>query len=139
MKGDRLTVVLNGITVIENAQLPGVPAQGPDRAAAPRRQEGRRLVEPAVARAVPEPRDSGAALAGLSLRNGPAERRPMSVTPALVALLLGAATATPATAADSSGDGEAAFRALYKELVETNTSALGRQLHARGRGAWPRA
>ena len=28
MKGDRLTVVLNGITVIENAQLPGVPARG---------------------------------------------------------------------------------------------------------------
>lgn len=29
MKGDRLTVVLNGQTVIENAQLPGVPARGP--------------------------------------------------------------------------------------------------------------
>jgi hypothetical protein len=29
MKGDRLTVVLNGITVVENAQLPGVPAKGP--------------------------------------------------------------------------------------------------------------
>ena len=29
MKGDRLTVVLNGITVIENAQLPGVPTRGP--------------------------------------------------------------------------------------------------------------
>lgn len=29
MKGDRLTVVLNGQTVIENAQLPGVPAAGP--------------------------------------------------------------------------------------------------------------
>jgi len=29
MKGDRLTVVLNGITVLENAQLPGVPARGP--------------------------------------------------------------------------------------------------------------
>jgi hypothetical protein len=28
MKGDRLTVVLNGKTVIENAQLPGVPEQG---------------------------------------------------------------------------------------------------------------
>ena len=28
MKGDRLTVVENGITVIENAQLPGVPAKG---------------------------------------------------------------------------------------------------------------
>lgn len=29
MKGDRLTVVLNGVTVLENAQLPGVPARGP--------------------------------------------------------------------------------------------------------------
>jgi hypothetical protein len=29
MKGDRLTVNLNGETVIENAQLPGVPRQGP--------------------------------------------------------------------------------------------------------------
>ena len=29
MKGDRLTVVLNGVTVIEGAQLPGVPAAGP--------------------------------------------------------------------------------------------------------------
>ena len=29
MKGDRLTVVLNGTTVIENAQLPGVPSEGP--------------------------------------------------------------------------------------------------------------
>ena len=29
MKGDRLTVVLNNQTVIENAQLPGVPARGP--------------------------------------------------------------------------------------------------------------
>ncbi len=28
MRGDRLTVVLNGVTVIENAQLPGVPARG---------------------------------------------------------------------------------------------------------------
>ena len=28
MKGDRLTVVLNDITVIENAQLPGVPERG---------------------------------------------------------------------------------------------------------------
>jgi hypothetical protein len=28
MKGDRLTVVLNGQTVIENAQLPGVPKRG---------------------------------------------------------------------------------------------------------------
>jgi len=29
MKGDRLTVVLNGETVIENAQLPGLAARGP--------------------------------------------------------------------------------------------------------------
>jgi hypothetical protein len=29
MKGDRLTVVLNGEEVISNAQLPGVPGQGP--------------------------------------------------------------------------------------------------------------
>lgn len=29
MKGDRLTVSLNGKTVIENAQLPGVPREGP--------------------------------------------------------------------------------------------------------------
>ncbi len=29
MKGDRLTVVLNDITVIENAELPGVAAKGP--------------------------------------------------------------------------------------------------------------
>jgi hypothetical protein len=29
MKGDRVTVVLNGKTVIENAQMPGVPARGP--------------------------------------------------------------------------------------------------------------
>ncbi len=29
MKGDRLTVVLNGITVLQDAQLPEVPAKGP--------------------------------------------------------------------------------------------------------------
>jgi hypothetical protein len=29
VKGDRLTVVNNGVTVIENAQLPGIPAKGP--------------------------------------------------------------------------------------------------------------
>jgi hypothetical protein len=29
MKGDRLTVVLNGETVIANAQLPGIPERGP--------------------------------------------------------------------------------------------------------------
>ncbi len=29
LRGDRLTLVLNGITVIENAQLPGIPREGP--------------------------------------------------------------------------------------------------------------
>lgn len=29
VRGDRLTVVLNGQTVIENAQLPGIPSRGP--------------------------------------------------------------------------------------------------------------
>ena len=29
MKGDRLTVALNGTTVIKNAQLPGIPERGP--------------------------------------------------------------------------------------------------------------
>jgi hypothetical protein len=29
VKGDRLTVVLNGLTVIKNAYLPGLPAEGP--------------------------------------------------------------------------------------------------------------
>ncbi len=29
LKGDRLTVVLNGTTVIEDAELPGIPATGP--------------------------------------------------------------------------------------------------------------
>ena len=29
MKGDRLTVVLNGVKVLDNAQLPAVPARGP--------------------------------------------------------------------------------------------------------------
>jgi hypothetical protein len=29
MKGDRLTVVLNGITVLEGAELPELPARGP--------------------------------------------------------------------------------------------------------------
>jgi hypothetical protein len=29
LKGDRLSVSLNGRVVIDNAQLPGVPAQGP--------------------------------------------------------------------------------------------------------------
>jgi hypothetical protein len=28
VKGDRLSVVLNGVTVLENAQLPGIPAKG---------------------------------------------------------------------------------------------------------------
>ena len=43
LKGDRLTVVLNGMTVIENAELPGIPAAGPDRLAAPRRLPGRQV------------------------------------------------------------------------------------------------
>jgi hypothetical protein len=29
MRGDRLTVILNGERVLNNAQLPGVPARGP--------------------------------------------------------------------------------------------------------------
>jgi hypothetical protein len=29
LKGDRLTVVLNGKTVIDQAHLPGIPARGP--------------------------------------------------------------------------------------------------------------
>lgn len=29
LKKDRLTVVLNGVTVIENAELPGIPSRGP--------------------------------------------------------------------------------------------------------------
>ena len=29
LKGDRLTVILNGIKVIENAELPGIPTRGP--------------------------------------------------------------------------------------------------------------
>ena len=29
MRGDRLTVNLNGVTVIERAQLPGIAAEGP--------------------------------------------------------------------------------------------------------------
>ena len=29
MRGDRLTVNLNGVTVIERAQLPGIPDSGP--------------------------------------------------------------------------------------------------------------
>ena len=43
MSGNRLDVVLNGEQVIGNAELPGVPAEGTDRAAAPRREEGRRV------------------------------------------------------------------------------------------------
>jgi hypothetical protein len=29
LKGDRLTVSLNGRVVIDNAELPGIPAEGP--------------------------------------------------------------------------------------------------------------
>lgn len=43
----------------------------------------------------------------------------MRLRPLTVAL---AALALPASAADLSGNGEAAFRGLYKELVETNTT-----------------
>jgi len=46
----------------------------------------------------------------------------MRILPALLILLLAAALGGNANAADRSGDGEFAFRALYKELVETNTS-----------------
>ena len=54
MRGDRLTVVLNGEEVISNAQLPDVPVARRDGAAASRRKEGRRLGEPAKPRAVQE-------------------------------------------------------------------------------------
>ena len=37
LKGDRLTVSLNGRVVIDNAQLPGVPARGPIGLQSPRR------------------------------------------------------------------------------------------------------
>ena len=50
---------LNGEEVLGNAQLPGVPARGPDRAAASRRQEGRRLGQPAKPGAVPQHLDQG--------------------------------------------------------------------------------
>ena len=60
MKGDRLTVVLNGITVLEAAELPGGAGEGTDRPAAPRREEGRRLDEPARARPVPQHLHPGA-------------------------------------------------------------------------------
>ena len=63
MKGDRLTVVLNGEHGARQRAAPRHPGQGPARAAAPRRQEGRRLDEPAVPRSVPEHLDQGAPLA----------------------------------------------------------------------------
>ena len=46
----------------------------------------------------------------------------MTFMHALLTLIPAAALAGGANAADRSGDGEPAFRALYKELVETNTS-----------------
>lgn len=46
----------------------------------------------------------------------------MAFIHALPTLVLAAALAGGVSAADRSGDGEASFRALYKELVETNTS-----------------
>ena len=63
MKGDRVTVVLNGIKVIDNAQLPERAGEGTARAAAPRPEEGRRLDGPALARPVPQHRDQGAEVA----------------------------------------------------------------------------
>ena len=54
MRGDRLTVVLNGEEVISDAQLPGVAAARADRAAAPRREERRRLGQPAEPGPVPQ-------------------------------------------------------------------------------------
>jgi len=46
----------------------------------------------------------------------------MQFVPALPSLILAAALGNTVNAADHSGDGEPAFRALYQELVETNTS-----------------
>jgi acetylornithine deacetylase/succinyl-diaminopimelate desuccinylase-like protein len=46
----------------------------------------------------------------------------MALVDVAPALMLAAALAGGANAADGSGDGEPAFRALYKELIETNTS-----------------
>ena len=46
----------------------------------------------------------------------------MRLKPTLLALLSTTLLAAPALAADHSGDGEPAFRALFKELVETNTA-----------------
>ena len=46
----------------------------------------------------------------------------MRLKSTLFALLSSTCLAAPAIAADHSGDGEPAFRDLYKELVETNTS-----------------
>ena len=62
MRGSRLDVVLNGEPVIAGAELPGVPRRGADRAAASRREEGRRVGVAAEPRAVPEHLDQGAAV-----------------------------------------------------------------------------
>ena len=59
---DRLTVVLNGITVIENAQLPGIPERGPDRLPAPRRLQGREVLRQPQPGPVPERPDQAAEL-----------------------------------------------------------------------------
>ena len=60
MKGDRLTVVLNGVTVLENAAAAGRPREGAARPPAPRPEEGRRLDRPALPRPVPQHLDQGA-------------------------------------------------------------------------------
>ncbi len=52
MLGDRLTVVLNGTKVLDDAQLPDVPARA-DRPAAPRRLQGWQVHRPAQPGAVP--------------------------------------------------------------------------------------
>ncbi len=47
VRGDHVSVVLNGKTVIPDAQLPGAAARGADRLAAPRRQTRRQVGRPA--------------------------------------------------------------------------------------------
>ena len=60
LKGDRLTVVLNGTTVIEDAELPGIPDKGPIALAAPRRLPGRQVPRSAQPRPVPQHPDQAA-------------------------------------------------------------------------------
>ena len=73
MQGDRLTVVLNGVTVIENAQLPGRARTGPIALQHHGAEEGRRVDQPAGARAVPQHRDQGAEVAPRHVRHPPVE------------------------------------------------------------------